>query len=74
MYALILTADGNGAVLRDEPGGTVLKSYFDGTLLQILPSTLTFDGVVWVNVLAPDGVEGWIMQRLLATATPAPNW
>ncbi len=74
MYALILTADGNGAVLRDEPGGTVLKSYFDGTLLEILPSTVTFDGVEWVNVLAPDGIEGWIMQRLLATATPAPNW
>ncbi len=74
MYAIILTADGNGAVLRDEPGGTVLKSYFDGTLLQVLPSTITFDGMVWVNVIAPDGIAGWIMQRLLATATPAPNW
>jgi hypothetical protein len=25
-------------------------------------------------VIAPDGNNGWIVQALLVTATPAPNW
>lgn len=74
MYALISTSDGQGAVLRVEPGGEVIGSYFDGTLLQVLTGTLTFDEAIWVQVLTPDGESGWIMQRLLVTATPAPNW
>jgi len=74
LYAIILTTDGLGAVLRSDPGGPVIRSYFDGTLLQVLPGAVEYEGNPWVRVIAPDGVEGWIMQRLLATATPAPNW
>ena len=74
MYAVVRTTDGKGGVIRAEPGGTVLRSYFDGTLMQVLPGMQTENGVVWVQVRAPDGVEGWMVQRLLATATPAPNW
>lgn len=74
VYAIIMTSDGKGAVLRDEPGGVVIRSYFDGTRLQVLPGIITLDGVTWVRVIGPDGASGWIVQRLLATATPAPNW
>ncbi len=74
MYALIQTEGKTGALLRDEPGGIVIGSYFDGTLLQVLPGTITLNGTVWVRVIAPDGNNGWIVQSLLVTATPAPNW
>ncbi len=74
MYALVQTEDGSGALLRAEPNGTVLGSYVDGTLMLVLPATIDLDGVIWVNVVAPDQKEGWIVQTLLATATPAPNW
>ena len=74
MYALVQTEDGSGALLRAEPNGTVLGSYVDGTLMLILPATIDLDGVIWVNVVAPDQKEGWMVQTLLATATPAPNW
>jgi hypothetical protein len=74
VYARVFTADGNGALLRSEPGGAVIRSYFDGTLMQVLPELQTVDGIVWVKVLAPDGTQGWMVQTLLATATPAPNW
>lgn len=74
MYALVQTEEGSGALLRDEPGGTVIGSYFDGTLMQVLPGTITQNGAVWVRVIAPDGNNGWIVQALLVTATPAPNW
>ncbi|MCK5313916.1 MAG: DUF389 domain-containing protein [Anaerolineales bacterium] len=74
MYALVQTEDGSGALLRAEPNGTVLGSYVDGTLMLILPATIDLDGVIWVNVVAPDEKVGWMVQTLLATATPAPNW
>lgn len=74
LYARVSTANQSGALLRAEPGGTVLRSYFDGTLIEVLPETETVDGVVWVRVRTPDGLEGWMVQGLLATATPAPNW
>jgi hypothetical protein len=60
--------------LRAEPNGTVLGSYVDGTLMLVLPDTIDLDGVIWVNVVAPDQKEGWMVQTLLATATPSPNW
>lgn len=74
MFALVQTEDGSGALLREEPNGTVLGSYVDGTLMLILPATIEVDGTIWVNVVAPDEKEGWMVQTLLATATPAPNW
>lgn len=74
VYAVIRTTDGKGAVIRDEPGGIVIRSYFEGVVVQVLPGIITENGIVWVRVIGPDGVDGWIVQRLLATATPAPNW
>jgi hypothetical protein len=74
VYALVNTVGGKGALLRDLPGGTVIGSYFDGTLMQVLPGTVELEGSTWVQVRAPDGKEGWVVQSLLATATPAPNW
>lgn len=72
VYVLISAADSTGAVLRSEPGGAVLESYVNGTLLQLLPETETVEGVVWVQVVAPDKKKGWMMQPLVATVTPAP--
>ncbi len=74
VIAVVQTVDGKGAVVRNLPGGEVLGSYFDGTLMQVLPGQDDVDGVVWVNVVAPNGVVGWMVLDLLATATPAPNW
>jgi uncharacterized membrane protein len=73
MYALVRT-DGKGALLRAEPGGTVIASYLDGSVMMVLPGTVEDNGLIWVRVHASDGKEGWILQNLLATATPAPNW
>ena len=74
VYALVSGENNSGAVLRAEPGGKVLRSYFNGTLMQVLPETADRNGIVRVHVIAPDGLEGWMVQALLRTATPAPNW
>jgi hypothetical protein len=42
--------------------------------MQILPETADVDGVTWVHVIAPDGMEGWMVESLLVRAaiTPTP--
>jgi hypothetical protein len=74
VFAVVQTEDHKGAVLRAQPGGKVLSSYFDGTLVQILPGTATVEGVLWLHVLGPDGADGWMVDRVLATPTPSPDW
>jgi hypothetical protein len=69
VYAFIRTEDQKGAVVREQPGGRILKSFIDGTRLQVLPETLELDRVIWVHVIAPDGTDGWILGTLLAGAT-----
>lgn len=73
LYALI--GPETGALLRDEPDGNIIGSYLKDVLLQVLPEDPVQIGAnIWVKVLGPDGKEGWILQTLLVTATPAPNW
>jgi hypothetical protein len=77
VYAFVYAPSGDppGAKLRREPGGTVIRSYLNYTLLQILPETEEVDGLIWVHVIVvEDGTEGWLLQSLVLVATPAPNW
>jgi hypothetical protein len=74
ILALIQAEDGLGALIRAEPGGQVIGSLVNNTLMQILPETVETETGTWVHVIAPDGTEGWMLQTLLQIATPAPNW
>ena len=77
MYAFIHVIKTDGAVVREQPGfsGKWLGSYFNGTLVIVLPDTVVADGEVWAHVIVPSyKTEGWIVQSLLLVATPAPNW
>lgn len=58
--------------MRDEPGGTVIGSFFDGIVVQVLPGTVEENGLIWVRVIAPDGSNGWVVQQLLSAVTPTP--
>jgi MFS family permease len=69
----IVAAPGTeGILLRAEPGGAIIKSYLNGIPMEILPDDFVLDGVLWQHVIAPDGIEGWILQSLLATPTTTP--
>lgn len=77
MLALVDAGEAGGAHLRDNPGyqETSVALLANGTLVQILADPpVDIGGAIWVHVKAPDGATGWIVQTLLATATPAPNW
>jgi hypothetical protein len=77
VYAFINAPTGNppGALLRKEPGGTVIRSYLNKTLVIVLPETVEKDRQVWAHVIiVEDNTEGWVLQSLLLVATPAPSW
>ncbi|MFZ5820546.1 MAG: DUF389 domain-containing protein, partial [Chloroflexota bacterium] len=77
IYALIRAREGGGAFLRKEPGGSVLATLDNGSIVQILPGTQEKNGAVWIHVIVTRDeirVEGWIIQDVLETATPVPNW
>ena len=74
ILARVEALTGGGAFLRDAPDGAIIGILSNGTLMQVLPETEQAGGENWVHVLSPDGDEGWMVQSLLVTATPAPNW
>ena len=77
ILALVDAGEEGGAHLRAEPGyqAASVKILANGTLLKVLPDLpAEGGGVFWVHVETPDGEVGWIVQTLLATATPSPEW
>ena len=77
IVALVNAGEGGGAHLRAEPGFqapslTLLKN---GTPVQVMPDDPVQEGGgIWIHVRTIQGEDGWILQILLVTATPAPNW
>jgi hypothetical protein len=63
-----------GARIRAEPAGETISFLANGSLVIIFPETREVDGVSWMRVQTPDGVQGWIVQSLIlrVTATPLP--
>lgn len=65
-----------GAFVRAEPksNSAVVAGVLDGSLVQVKPGVMLESNLVWVHIITSKGEEGWILQYLLVTATPAPGW
>lgn len=78
IVALIRASEGGGAFIREQPGGLVLATLGNGSTVTIIPNDLQeVNNVIWVHVFAQVSdrqVEGWMIQTVLQTATPVPNW
>ncbi|KAF0111153.1 MAG: hypothetical protein FD147_1091 [Chloroflexi bacterium] len=76
VWAKIFSATSNGVRVRKTPGfdGEYLTSLLNGQFVQVLPDFQIVGNATWAHVILEDGQEGWIVQSLLLTATPAPNW
>ena len=72
MIAIIRAPEGGGAVIRDEPGGRNIGAVLNNTPIQLLPEKREINGVFWVRVVGPNNLQGWVLESLLATATPPP--
>jgi hypothetical protein len=77
VYATIYAREGGGAFIRKEPGGSVLATLDNGSIVQVLPDTQELNGTLWIHAAVTRNdirIEGWIIQGVLETATPIPNW
>jgi len=78
IIGLIKASEGGGALIREKPGGKVVAILPNGSVVTIVPNDLQdVRGVIWVHVLATindQRIEGWIIQSVLVTATPVPDW
>lgn len=74
ILAIIRASEGGGAFIREAPGGAVLATLGNGSVVTIVPNDLQdVNGVIWVLVFATVNdvrVEGWMIQTVLQTATP----
>jgi hypothetical protein len=77
VFAKINSPEGGGARVRTSPGGDYLFTLNNGYIVTVLGETEERMGVTWAKILVDrngEKVEGWIIQSLLATATPIVNW
>jgi len=77
VLALVVAGEAGGAHLRAQPNfqAPSLALLANGSLVQVLPDApVEESGNVWMLVRTSDSKVGWILQTLLSTATPAPNW
>ncbi len=75
VWARVYAPMSDGAIVREEPGGKALTSLLNGSLVQVISEPVRGEGsTVWVQVRTESGLVGWMVQALLATATPAPAW
>jgi len=79
VYAVVYSETAESVIIRKAPGGDYLSNLLVNTLVEVL-GTQDINGIMWVHVRVAktgqvtDGLEGWISQSLLQTATPIPNW
>lgn len=76
VWARINAKNSDGAVIRSKPqaNSPAVRTMLNGILVQVLPEVVQEGQSTWVHVRTVDGVEGWVIRTLLATATPAPGW
>jgi len=78
ILAVIRASEGGGAFIREKPGGTVLVTLGNGSVVTIIPNDLQdVKGVIWVHVFTmvnDTRVDGWMIQTVLQTATPVADW
>jgi hypothetical protein len=77
IYAKISADEGGGANLRKTPNGNFIATIENDSIVEVLPEVEEVAGVPWAHVIATkfgQKLEGWILQSVLVTATPVPNW
>lgn len=76
-YGQIAASEGGGANLRDEPGGNYVMTLLNGTIVETYSEFQIVNGSTWVKVYAlinGQRIEGWLLESVIAYATPAPNF
>ena len=74
VYGLVDAGELNGIIIRPEPGSLeIVTTLLNGNLVEILPEVVNQNGFLWMHIRAPNGMEGWVQNGLILTATPSPR-
>lgn len=78
-YARIQANEGGGANLREAPGpdGAYIMTLLNGTIVETYGEFEVVNNITWVKVYATvngQQIEGWLLESVVAYATPAPNF
>ncbi len=76
-YGRVAASEGGGANLRDVPGGNYVMTLLNGTIVETYSEFQIVNGSTWVKVYAlinGQRIEGWLLESVIAYATPAPNF
>lgn len=77
VYGRIAANEGGGANLRETPEGTYILTLLNGTIVETDSQFEEVNGVTWIHVFATvnnQKIEGWLLDSVVAYATPAPNF
>lgn len=76
-YGKVSANEGGGANLRQTPGGKYVMTLLNGTIVETYSDFQMINNVTWVHVFVTvnsQRVEGWLLESVVAYATPAPNF
>lgn len=78
-YGRISANEGGGANLREAPGpeGKYVMTLLNGTIIETYGEFEIVNNSTWVKVYATlnsQKIEGWLLESVIAYATPAPNF
>ncbi|MBI5964309.1 MAG: DUF389 domain-containing protein [Chloroflexi bacterium] len=68
---------GGGANLRETPGGKLLKTLNNGTIVEVYPEFQVLNSVTWIRVIVTfngQRIDGWLLETTVTYATPEPNF
>lgn len=71
VFAIVQAGEAGGAFLRAEPDGERIGLLANGTIVQVISAPTEVAGKIWLQVIAPDNLQGWMLQELLLPAPPA---
>jgi uncharacterized membrane protein len=74
--AVINAKEQGGANIHSKPefNAPVVRILGNGWPVEVYPDAVNSEGVIWRKIRISDGVEGWIWETLILTATPKPGW
>ena len=77
VYGKVAANEGGGANLRDAPGGKYVMTLLNGTIIETTSEFAEVNTITWVKVVATvngQRIEGWLLESVIAYATPVPNF
>jgi hypothetical protein len=78
-YGRISANEGGGANLRQDPGpdGAYIMTLLNGTIIETYGEFEIVSNSTWVKIYATlngQKIEGWLLESVIAYATPVPNF